>query len=113
MDLSILNSVKKLLGIDPLICAFDLDIIMHVNSVFIILYQMGVTDEPFSISDATTTWADYLGEADNLELIKTYVGAKVRQMFDPPSGAVAEALYKTIEELEWRISVEVDKGNGS
>ena len=39
---SILTSVKKLLGIDESYTHFDADLIMHINSVFSILGQMGV-----------------------------------------------------------------------
>lgn len=111
MSLSILNSTKKLLGIDPLIEAFDLDIILYINSVFTGLYQMGASEQPFTICDATKTWDDYTTDNNFSELVKTYMAAKVRTMFDPPSGAVAEALNKTIEELEFRISIVVDKGD--
>ena len=39
---SILTSIKKLLGIDAGYTHFDPDLIMHINSVFSILTQMGV-----------------------------------------------------------------------
>ena len=39
---SILNSVKKLLGLEPDYTPFDTDLIMHINSVIMILRQMGV-----------------------------------------------------------------------
>lgn len=110
MSLSILNSTKKLLGIDPMLEAFDLDLILDINTVFTTLHQMGLGKTVFTISDATKTWDDYTDNLEVSELVKTYMVAKVRSMFDPPSGAVAEALNKTIDELEWRISIIVDKG---
>ena len=39
---SILTSIKKLLGIDESYTHFDVDIIMHINSVFMTLRQLGV-----------------------------------------------------------------------
>ena len=39
---SILTSVKKLLGLTEEYAAFDTDLIMHINSVLMILNQMGV-----------------------------------------------------------------------
>ena len=42
MGNSILITIKKLLGIDPDNKDFDTDIISHINSVFMILYQLGV-----------------------------------------------------------------------
>ena len=42
---SILTSVKKLLGLAEGYTAFDADLIMHINSVLMILNQMGVGPE--------------------------------------------------------------------
>ena len=39
---SILTSVKKLLGITEECTDFDADLIMHINSVLMILTQIGV-----------------------------------------------------------------------
>lgn len=38
---SILISIKKLLGIDAFYEAFDTDVIIHINTVFAILTQLG------------------------------------------------------------------------
>ena len=100
---SILISVKKLLGLDQDYHAFDADLIMHINSVFFIMAQMGI-GPTFSIYDESDSWSSYLEGRMDLEAVKTYVGAKVRQLFDPPTvGAVADALDRTIKELEWRL----------
>lgn len=109
MDESILNSIKKLLGPGEEYNHFDQDIIMHINSVFVILYQLGVGLKSFMIEDDSATWSDYLDDWTNLNLIKTYMYLKVRLMFDPPSSSsVMEAIKENIRELEWRINVEVD-----
>lgn len=111
MDESILNSVKKLLGgIVPEYTAFDDQIIIHINSVFQILYQMGVgPTTPFSIDDNTSVWSDFTSNISELAMVKSYVGLKVQQIFDPPQGgAVAEAAKRMIDELEWRLNVQVD-----
>ena len=42
MNDSILTSIKKLLGIAEECEDFDTDIIMHINSTFLNLYQIGV-----------------------------------------------------------------------
>lgn len=111
MDESILNSIKKLLGgLTPEYTAFDDQIIMHINSVFQILYQMGVgPTTPFSIEDNTAVWGDFTNDISELSMVKNYVGLKVQQMFDPPQGgAVAEAAKRMIDEMEWRLNVQVD-----
>lgn len=111
MDESILNSVKKLLGgIVAEYTAFDDQIIMHINSIFQILYQMGVGPEtPFSIEDNSAVWGDFTSDISELSMVKSYIGLKVQQIFDPPQGgAVAEAAKRMIDELEWRLNVQVD-----
>lgn len=112
---SILNSVKKLLGISEEYDAFDQDVIMCINSVFTILTQMGVGPENgFSISDSSATWDDYFSDEPHVEAVKNYVGAKVRMMFDPPtSSSMMQALTNVISELEWRLNVQCDNSTGT
>lgn len=113
MDSSILTSIKKLLGIAEEDTSFDQDIIMHINTVFAILAQLGVGPaNGFSIEDDSAIWEDYLGNATNLELVKSYVYMKVRSMFDPPTSSIlADAMNKNISELEWRINTMADPKN--
>ena len=113
MDSSILTSIKKLLGIAEEDTSFDQDIIMHINTVFAILAQLGVGPaNGFSIEDDSAIWEDYLGNATNLKLVKSYVYMKVRSMFDPPTSSIlADAMNKNISELEWRINTTVDPKN--
>lgn len=108
---SILTSVKKLLGITEEYIQFDIDIITHINTVFMILHQLGVgPDKPFQISDRSSTWSDFIGDSDNIESVKTYMFMKVKSMFDPPqSSTAAEASNNIISELEWRLNVAADR----
>lgn len=107
---SILTSIKKLLGITEEYENFDQDIIMHINSAFMILNQLGVGPKSgFSINDKSSTWNEFIPEGSNLEAVKTYVHLKVKLMFDPPlSSTVIEAIKSQINELEWRLNVSVD-----
>ena len=107
---SILTSIKKLLGITEEYENFDQDIIMHINSAFMILNQLGVGPKSgFSINDKSSTWDEFIPESGNLEAVKTYVHLKVKLMFDPPlSSTVIEAIKSQINELEWRLNVSVD-----
>ncbi len=103
MEDSILISVKKMLGLDSAYDAFDMDLIMHINSIFFIMAQMGI-GKKYSIDGPDAAWSDYLEGRDDLESVKAYMYAKVRQIFDPPTvGAVKEALDNTVKELEWRL----------
>lgn len=103
---SILTSIKKLLGITEECEDFDSDIIIHINSVFMILNQLGVgPTEGFSIEDKTKTWNDFITD-DKKKSVKSYVYMKVRLLFDPPaSSTVMECMNRMINELEWRLNV--------
>ena len=60
---SILTSIKKLLGIDASYTHFDPDLVMHINSVFAVLTQMGVGPASgFAITDEDQEWKDFLAE---------------------------------------------------
>lgn len=106
---SILDSVKKGLGMTIEYTDFDADVIVNINAAFSILYQLGVGPEGgFKISDRTAVWTDFVDDA-HLEFVKTYTIQKVKQFFDPPqTGPLATALDKTLKELEWRINVAAD-----
>ena len=107
---NILSSIKKLLGIPTEETAFDSDIIMHINSVFMILNQLGIgPTEGFTISDDYALWSDFIPDGQNIELVKSYMYMKVRLMFDPPSSsAVLSAMEKSISEFEWRLNVQAE-----
>ena len=107
---SILTSIKKLLGIPEDYEHYDADIIMHINSVFMILNQLGVgPSNGFSITDKTDVWSNFISDNDNLEAVKSYVYMKVRLLFDPPlSSAVMECMNRMISELEWRLNSEAE-----
>jgi hypothetical protein len=104
---SILDSVKKVLGIDKDYDAFDVDIVMHINTVFATLHQLGIGPEAgFAIEDASPTWEEYLGDDMRLNNIKTYIYMRVRIVFDPPTtGFLLTSMKEQIQELEWRISI--------
>lgn len=108
---SILISIKKLLGITADCTDFDADIIMHINSVLMVLKQIGVgPEEGYSITGDTETWADFFGELPNLPAIKSYVYLKVRLLFDPPqSSALLESTKQLVAELEWRLNADADE----
>lgn len=105
---SILNSIKKLIGMDPEYTQFDTDLIIYINSMFAILKQVGVGPENgFSISDDSATWDKYLPDYDkNFEFVKTYIQQRVKLVFDPPlTSSVLDAMKETIKELEWRLNI--------
>jgi hypothetical protein len=104
---SILDSIKKVLGLDPSYTAFDIDVILHINSVFVTLNQLGIgAVGGYMISDNTPTWSAFIGDDLLLNNVKTYVFLRVKMLFDPPQTSfVIDAMNKQIEELEWRINI--------
>lgn len=103
---SILNSIKKILGIDETYTAYDVDILMHINSVFARLHQLGIgPDAGFSIEDETATWDTFLAGDPRLNNVKTYMYLRVRLLFDPPATSYAiQAMREQIAELEYLIN---------
>lgn len=104
---SILTSIKKLLGIEEEYDHFDPDIIMHINTTFMTLTQIGVgPSEGFSIHDDSAVWTDFIPNINKLEAVKSYMYLSVKLLFDPPlSSAVATAMKQSKDEFEWRLNV--------
>jgi hypothetical protein len=106
MSDSILTSTKKILGLDDSYTVFDVDVMMHINSVFTTLSQLGIGPvNGFMIEDAEAVWEDFFGVDLNFNSVKTYVYLRVRMLFDPPSTSYhIVAIKEQIQELEWRLS---------
>ena len=108
---SILNSIKKLIGLDSDYTEFDTDLIIHINSVFLDLEQLGAgSQDGFFIEGSTETWEDFLPD-DPLVLnsIKSYMYLKVKKLFDPPTSSSAmDSLNSLIDRFEWRINVAIE-----
>lgn len=107
---SILQSIKKMLGIEPEYTHFDPDIIAAINSVLMVLTQVGVGPSTgFYISDDRAQWTDFVGLRVDLEAIKTYVYLRVKLIFDPPTSSfVINSMKDMIQEFEWRLNVNAD-----
>lgn len=103
---SILNTVKGICGIHPTNSDLDRDLIPALNSVLFILYQEGLADESYTVTDELKTWGDILVNGDHPEAINSiaeWVGLRTKLIFDPPtSSALMQALKDNIAELEWR-----------
>lgn len=108
MEKSILKSVKKVLGLNEDYDAFDVDILMHINTAFFTLNQLGVGPEGgFEIEDASLKWEDFLGSEKDLNAVQSYVFVRVRLLFDRPETSYGiQALERQANELEWRLEVQ-------
>lgn len=109
MEDSILKSTKTALGLAENYTAFDHEIILHINSTFSHLKQLGVgTAAP--IDDAETKWEDLELPEDQLNMVKTFMFMKVKQAFDPPGTSfLLDTTEKLIREQEWRINAFVEE----
>lgn len=107
MENSILKSTKKVVGIPEDYTVFDPDIMLHINSVFSTLQQLGLGPiEGFMIEDELVEWSSYTTDLVQLGLIRSYMHLKVRMLFDPPTlSYMITSMEKQIDQMEWRLNV--------
>ena len=111
MDDSILNTIKKLIGMSESNTQFDIDVITGINTTLMILNRLGVGNKGFKITGDSETWGDLLSYNDDLEPFNTYIHLRVKLFVDPPlSSTVMDCMKQMIAELEWRIN-EVAESN--
>jgi hypothetical protein len=106
---SILETTKKLLGLTKEYDSFDTDIIIHINTVFSNLTQMGIgPEEGFTITGYSETWDQFITSNElKTQQVKSYMALKVKSLFDPSAnGNVSEAIKNAISEMEYRLYVE-------
>lgn len=105
MEESILKTIKQLIGCPDDFEQFDLDLIVHINSAFATLTNLGVgPKEGYRITGADNVWSEFEDDAQKLSLIKDYVYIKTRLLFDPPiSGSLMDSLKEQLNEMEWRL----------
>ena len=60
MDDSILNTIKKLIGMSESNTQFDIDVITGINTTLMILNRLGVGNKGFKITGDSETWGDLL-----------------------------------------------------
>ena len=110
---SVLNTTKKLLGLDADDDSFDSDICIGINSAILTLSQLGLEgNEGFIVTDDTQEWSDYLNNNKLLPMVQQYIHLKTKMSFDPPQNSiVCENLKQIITELEWRIRMVSETNN--
>ena len=108
---SILDSVKKMLGVDLVDDSFDMELIIFINDVFSKLNQLAVgPTTTYVIDDRLDKWTDFLLDRADLNMVKTYMYLQVRITFDPPTNpSLLENMMKRIQEYEWRLNVQAEQ----
>lgn len=111
MNESILTTIKKMLGIMEEYTHFDQDILIHINSAFMSLRQIGVgPTEGFYVDDTSCLWSDFVDDMTKYAAVRTYIYLKVRLIFDPPTNSThLQQLKDELTEVTWRLNHETEK----
>lgn len=109
---SILNSMKMLVNVPEEDTVFDPELIIHINSTFATLHQLGVgPEEPFFIESSNEVWTDFIEGRSNINSVKTYMGLKLRLLFEtPPNSFGIEAIKTQVSEYEVRLNIAQEFG---
>lgn len=107
MNENILGSIRHATGLGDEHVFFDPDLVMHINSVFDILHQLGIGPSGgFKLETGEELWSEFLGDSETLEMVKTYMYISVKLVFDPPQNSfLVKQLEDTKKEYEWRMNV--------
>jgi len=93
---------------------FDAELIMHINSIFTDLNQLGIgPDTPYQITGETETWTDFFSDIAKVNNVKSYMYLRLRMLFDPPQNSfLVQSYEKQIKEMEWRLTVSSNELGG-
>lgn len=113
METKILTTIKKMLGLpdDSDYAYFDQDVMVNINSAFMLLNQLGVGKQGFLLSTGNEEWSEFFEEDDEekLGMVKQYIYLRVRLGFDPPQNSfLVNSIEKQITEYEWRLNVQAE-----
>lgn len=107
---SILTTIKKMLGIEEDQTAFDSELIVYINAVFLGLNQLGIGPvNGIQITSKTETWSLFAEDQLVTSAVKSYIYLKVKIPFDPPASTVVDSMKSQISELEWRLISQKEK----
>lgn len=107
---SILMTIRRGLGVPDDYSGFDGQIIVAINNAIFSLTQLGIGPATgLVVTGIDETWTQLFDAVTNLEGVKSYILLKSKLEFDPPQhGFLITAIQEQIQELAWRLMVEVD-----
>lgn len=93
---------------------FDAELIMHINSIFADINQLGIGPEtPYQITGESETWTDFFSDIAQANNVKSYMYLRLRLLFDPPQNSfLVQSYEKQIKEIEWRLTVRSNEMEG-
>lgn len=108
----ILGTIAKMVdadGMEGTNSYYNLDLLVHINTFLIDLYQVGIGERGFVITE-DTTWEDYLHtDVGYLSAVKDYLYMQTKLVFDPPASSAAQnALKETSERILYRLREQID-----
>ena len=111
----ILFSTREALGLSGNGTEFRQEVLNHVQAALEILLQNGV-GKPVTV-DSNTVWSDIkdgsqINGNQQFNLIRTYVFAKTKILFDPPPPSNVPFYDAYNRELEWRLRIAYERDNG-
>ena len=107
----VLDTIKKMLGIESTCTEFDTDILVYINSASFKLFSLGIPKSVTSpvVATSQTEWSSFIGTSADLESIKEFVYLYTKLIFDPPTNSTAlESMNNIFKELEWRLHINED-----
>lgn len=108
---SILATIKKMLGLAEDYTVFDVDIISMINSAILVLNQIGIGADGFTVAGYEENWSDLIGSNLSLTAVQQYIYMRVRLAFDPPANSfVVNSIEKQLDEMTWRLNVQAERG---
>ena len=106
----ILDSVKQMFGYEPDYDPFDIDMLIHINSIVATLTQLGVGPDDGLTVDKDTLWSSLLANDATLNGARSYVFMRLKMLFDAssmPQHLIA-AYEKMILQAEERLKMAAD-----
>lgn len=108
---SILDTILKLLGPEGDYEHFGPDVMVHINSAFERLCDLGIGPRvPFYIESNIEPWSAFQTQSPLRRVIR-FIYLYVKIIFDPPSNtSVLETYKQELDKLEWTLNSVVEVG---
>lgn len=109
LENSILEDVRKAVGLSRDTVDFDTDLVMHINSAIGELRQNGVTLST-TVTDTSTTWGDLQNPLrtdanEYFHMVPLFVTLSTKLIFDPPPPSTVEYYSNNISKILWRLKI--------